>query len=189
VKTPNRKNRLHSMRHVTLLVKQLFDGVGDRRGLDMAIRIEHRSRITAYSAAVFWNVCVHNVSDSQNVAQTIATANAMRARLDDRSRFNIDDLMMRACYSKSERGCCDTAHGRIENSRDRRNSSRRLRGRDRIASEDDLSCHSKLLAYFSDPGSKQLRQAERGRCRRSVGANRYKTKQKERTVPDARGAG
>jgi hypothetical protein len=44
----------------------------------------------------------------RRVAQTIAMATAMRARLDDTIGFNLDDLMMtETCYRKSERVCCD----------------------------------------------------------------------------------
>jgi hypothetical protein len=47
-----------------------------------------------YSAAVFgvsaWTICVM----VRRVEQTIATATAMRVRLDDRIGFNFNDLMM-----------------------------------------------------------------------------------------------
>ena len=48
----------------------------------------------AYSAAVFGTSACTMWVIVRNVAQTITTATAMRARLDDRIAFNIDDLMM-----------------------------------------------------------------------------------------------
>jgi len=84
-----REDRLHAMGHVTLLVEQLFDGVGDGGGLHVAVGVEHGGRIGKVLGCSLRRVCVDDVGDGEKRGTDDGDCNgdAYSARRQNRVQF------------------------------------------------------------------------------------------------------